>query len=674
MYIPWSWLKTYLIFPSQPAQEIAQKLSELGLETQVSEQTWHFIPLANRPDLFSWWGIAQEISILLNCPCYLPLKKLRKFKSVTWGKIQVNTPNCSEIQLALVDQVKVKDSPNWVKEYLASNNLPSVNNLVDIINLVRLETGQALNIYDYEQLASQKITVRSAQEKEQFVARNKIFSLTKEDLVVSSGNEIISLAGVIASQKTAISQQTTQILLEKASWEPASLTKTSQRLGLSTFPNQFFARGANLPFIDYALARAIWLIRENKETQVISWNKEEPAAKKQILISERFLSQKLGQKLTADKIQEIIQRLKFSLQKKTRTKDYSVSIPAYRQDLEKPEDLVEEIARLYDYNLLPSSEPALGLDYGLEEKNSTYRELIAQKLVNLGMQEIITYSLVAPATKSDFLPEEKSFHRLLAPKSQNQVYYRQSLIPSHLKVLAYNLARQNSNLSFFEISRVYFLQHGQSQSEEILALSVSGKRISSPVHQLEENWDFFWLKGMLENILGSFCLSQEISFTQGKTKELDPSQNLDLFRKKEKIGWIGKVNQPTQKKYQLSQESLVAQISLTKLFKEEFPTLNYQIISPFPQMEQDLSLVVPAWISASQIKQVIQEEAGPWLREVRIFDYYQSSQDKLKQEKSLAFRLTFQRSVRTLRQEEVETVQKKIFFQLKKIFDAKPKK
>ncbi|RHZ36963.1 phenylalanine--tRNA ligase beta subunit-related protein [endosymbiont GvMRE of Glomus versiforme] len=326
MYIPWNWLKSHLIFPenAQP-QKIAEKLAELGLETEIVEKNWQFTPLPNRLDLFSWWGIAQEISILLNYPLNLPLTSQKKLNNSTkqetsWGKITINTSHCSQIKLALIQNVKINPSPQRIKDYLASNGIVPINNVIDIANLVMLEIGQPLHIYDYNQLASKEITVRQALEREKItILLGKTFSLSVEDMVISAGQEIISLAGISGSQATAVNNQTVNILIESACFVPYVIKKTSQRLAISTQASQYFSKKHNLPFGNYALGRAIELIKEicpEGKEQIISWTKEEKQKNKKIItINQEFIEKKLGMKLDSEKLEEILNRLRFPFKK-----------------------------------------------------------------------------------------------------------------------------------------------------------------------------------------------------------------------------------------------------------------------------------------------------------------------------------------------------------------------
>ncbi|KLL03997.1 MAG: phenylalanyl-tRNA synthase subunit beta [Mycoplasmataceae bacterium CE_OT135] len=322
MYIPWSWLKSHLIFPeSDHPQKTAEKLTELGLETEIAGQKWQFTPSPNRLDLFSWWGIAQETSTLLNCPLNLPLSSQQKLNNSTkqeanWGKITVNTPYCSQIQLALVQNVKIQPSPQWIKDYLASNNIASINNFVDIANLVMLETGQPLHVYDYDKLASKEIIIRQALEKEKItILSGKTLSLSTEDMVISTSQEAINLAGISGSQAIAVNDQTANILIERACFAPHAIKKTSQRLAISPKTSQYFSKKFNLPFGNYALARAIELSKEicqGEKEQIICWAKEtNQQSKKTITISQKFIEKKLGVRLESEKLEAILNRLRF---------------------------------------------------------------------------------------------------------------------------------------------------------------------------------------------------------------------------------------------------------------------------------------------------------------------------------------------------------------------------
>ncbi|RHZ36442.1 hypothetical protein [endosymbiont GvMRE of Glomus versiforme] len=352
---------------------------------------------------------------------------------------------------------------------------------------------------------------------------------------------------------------------------------------------------------------------------------------------------------------------------------YSVIIPSYRLDIESQEDLVEEIIRIYGYDNLPSSLLSFQQKKLIINKNQVCRELIRQKLVNRGYQEIITYSLVSQEIKNDFSPpKENDFYWLSTPKSESHVYYRQSLLPSHLKTITYNLNHQNENLFFFEISKIYSPSESE---EEILTLSGTGKIITNSVHKLEQEYDFFWLKGIIKEIFHILNIIDKVNFVPSQIKELHSYQSADIFLEQEKTGFLGKIHPQLSKKHQLKQPVFGAQISLSKLFSFLAKTKqrNYQIISPFPKIEQDLSLILEENILVGEVTKIIKKNDFPWLKNIKVFDAYQSKEDKAKRQKSLTFRLIFQSQERTLRKSEIAEIVKKIILQLETSLNAKLK-
>jgi phenylalanyl-tRNA synthetase beta chain len=356
---------------------------------------------------------------------------------------------------------------------------------------------------------------------------------------------------------------------------------------------------------------------------------------------------------------------------------YSVIIPSYRLDIKNQEDLVEEIGKTYGYDNVPACLPLLQQKEIFIDKNQFYRDLIRQKLSNLGYKEIITYSLISKEEDSDncFFSEGGKVYKLLSPKSENYVCYRRSLLPSHLKTIAYNLMRQNENLFFFEISKVYSLTSESVREEEILALSGTGKVISNSVHRLENDYDFFWLKGVIEGLFIALNINDRISFVPSQVKKLHPYQGADILLNQKKIGFAGQIHPQTRKSYQISQPVFGAQISLSRLFffitKDN--RWSYQIVSPFPKIEQDLSFYLVEDILANKVTEIIKKNGNSLLKEVRIFDAYQSKEDKENQKKSLTFRLTFQSQEKTLQKPEVDKIIQKIIEQVQILLDAKLK-
>ncbi|CFW92784.1 Phenylalanine--tRNA ligase [endosymbiont DhMRE of Dentiscutata heterogama] len=391
-----------------------------------------------------------------------------------------------------------------------------------------------------------------------------------------------------------------------------------------------------------------------------------------IAISQGFITQKTGQTLSEQTIEKIWQQLKFSYQKERDI--YQVQIPLSRSDITNPEDLLEELLRIYDYNKiigsLPAGSPA-AISNSKKEQDEKQKRILRTYLTNHGWQEIITYSLVSSAMKNDFLfPASDEFYQLLKPKNEYHEYYRQTLIPSHLKTLKYNLAHENRDLFFFEISTVA----GPFYQEELLVLSGVGKFFNQPLHKSVRTIDFYWLKGTLENIFELWQIGAEISFTPISFNYLYSSQSAEILLGSKRIGFLGRIHPQIAQKYQISEEVFVAQISLSQIFDylcDSPPQIFYQPVANFPPSRKDLSFIFPTRINYNEVIKEIKEIAGRDLQEIKVFDVYQNAELRNNEKKSVSFHLIFQSASQTLQNKEIEKTLQDIIEKVEKSFSAK---
>ena len=380
--LPYRYIKEKVSLPEITPWELAEKLSRYGLETEVTEYENNlylkFSPFPNRPDLFSGWGIIQEIGIIFNCQTIKPIssfsiqnhqdKEIKIPKREKMGipndylivsqekpvKVVITTPDCHEFCLGLIKNIKIKESPVWIKKWLEINNIRSINNVVDIANLVMLETGQPIHTFDYDVLPERKIVVGQVQQgKEIETIQGQKLVLNSEDIVVSSGEKVIDLAGIIGTKEFALNSQSKNILIECAHFNPKTIQKTAKRLNISTITSQFFCRKGNLFLpLKQVLQRAISLIIETYQGDLNSGTifsyQEAKKTPSVISISKEFITKKIGQDLTAIAIENIWQQLKFFYQRKETV--YYVTVPLSRPDITIAEDLLEELLRVYDYN------------------------------------------------------------------------------------------------------------------------------------------------------------------------------------------------------------------------------------------------------------------------------------------------------------------------------------
>ncbi|MCE8162839.1 MAG: hypothetical protein I3273_01265 [Candidatus Moeniiplasma glomeromycotorum] len=309
----------------------------------------------------------------------------------------------------------------------------------------------------------------------------------------------------------------------------------------------------------------------------------------------------------------------------------------------------------------------------LNKDNHKKKKALRYHLTSCGWQEIITYSLVSFTMKEEFKENSKeTFYQLVMTKSEQYKYYRQSLVTSHLNAIKYNLAYGNRNLSFFEISSVYFPP--ASSSEELLILSGIGKAMSQPFHHFVHPLDFYWIKGTLENIFWRWRIDSQVRFAPTLLTFLSPSQGAEIFLGPEKIGFIGQVNPLITQKYRISEPVFTAQISLTKIFSylEKFPTSAfYQTLSNFPRSEKDLSFIFPTPVNYQQVIQAMKEAGEDFLQEISVFDVYQNAELEQQGKKSVSFRLVFQSFTHTLEAKEIEKITSRIGKRVEELFSAK---
>jgi phenylalanyl-tRNA synthetase beta chain len=681
--VPWKYIQERLFLPEISPMEIAKKLTYYGLETKLVEKEgnkyFEFDLLPNRPDLLSWWGIIQEIAIILDCqikPVSIPNINKSEQKIV---EVKIKSRNCHAFSLGLVRNIEIKESSKLVKEWLKINGIQSINNIVDAANLVMLESGQPLHIFDYDSLPEKKeLVIRQAQEGEVMVSLQNIsLILSSKDIVVSSGEKIIDLAGIIGTRETAVNPQTRNILIECASFCSKAVKITTNRLNFTTSASRYFCRkNSSFSSPECVLRRVISLIVDSckgnlnsGEIFIYQTAKEEERAV--IAITQNFIEKKIGQKISELVIENIWKRLNFSYQKKENL--FYVTVPHYRSDIVVQEDLLEELLKFYDYNKIISQLPG-SLESGFsiirDNGNERRKREIRTYLSNCGLQEIISYSLVGTEMIEGFKEfENRAYFELLIPKNEYHKYYRQTLVPSHLKIISHNFSHSNKNLLFFEISSVYTFE----EKEELLILSGVGEILNQPFHKLIQKVDFYWIKGILENIFFLWKIEKEIVFSLTSVSFLNSLQSAEIFLNKEKIGFLGRVFPSIAQTYQINEPVFVAQISLTKIFNylTNFPRIiTYKAISNFPISERDLSFLFPEDLDYNRVTEVLKKIGGDELVEISIFDVYQSAEMSKKKQKSVSYHLIFQSPTKTLENKEIEKNIIEISEKIKDLFNA----
>ncbi len=657
------------------AKEFAEGIFVLPEEAVVGESALPYIGLddvvyefdltPNRSDALSMLGVAYEVAAILNQDIQLPVVDYTTTSEKAIEKIQVRVEATEKNPLYaafVVEDVTVGPSPTWMQNHLMSAGIRPHNNIVDITNFVLLEYGQPLHAFDFDSLQSDEIVVRMAKDGEKMVTLDEVErELTAEDLVITNGNVPVALAGVMGGANAEVTEKTTTVVIEAAYFDPATVRRTSRKMGLRSDSSARFEKGVDPNRVIEAGKRAAQLMQQYANGQVregIVLHDELDKTPQQIILSPDAVNRRLGMKIALSEMLTILERLRIPTT--VENGKMIIDAPTRRQDLVIPEDIVEEIARMYGYDNIPKTLPVTEESIGKLTPYQSKRRLVRRYLEGAGLYQAITYSLTSQEKATQFALVEDDVTRLMMPMSEEHSTLRQSLIPGLLDVASYNVARRVQDVLLYETGAVYLgkQEDGLPKEVERVAGVLTG-------HVLEHAWqgenkrvDFFVVKGIVEGLLEQLGLNQSVEFTQATHAGLHPGRTADLLLDGKKIGLIGQVHPLVQKQLDLK-ETYVFELDLHDLLHRESQPLVYEMVSKYPSISRDIALVVKRTTSAGELEKIIQRAGGKLLKQVKVFDLYEGD-NVATDEKSVAFSLTYFDPTRTLKDEEVVAAHEKV--------------
>jgi phenylalanyl-tRNA synthetase beta chain len=624
----------------------------------------------NRPDLLSVNGIAREVAALTGQPMSVAVVNYSETGPPIAEEIAVEIADpdlCPRYCASLISGIKIGDSPDWLKERLAACGMRPINNIVDATNYVMLEYGQPLHGFDHDKIRDKKIIVRRADEGEVLVSLDGVErSLNREMLVIADSRRAVAIAGVMGGANSEVSQDTTSILLESASFNPASIHFTSHGLGLTSEASTRFERAIRLELTLPALRRATQLILElagGRAAKGVIDVHPGKVERKPIHLRTSRTNKILGMELTTSQIEATLSSLGLELQKAAADGEFQVTVPCWRSDISLEVDLIEEVARVVGYDAIPTTmlsspmprqdpAPILGL-----------KREVRQGLAGFGFQEVITFSL----TSRELLDKAATAHPLKpAPlhlanaMTADQEYLRTSLRGNLLSTLAANLRHEDGAIKLFELGRVYLSRDNDLPDEvELLCglLVASGGEKSWNVSS--EPIDFFTDKGVVESLLARLYIAG--SFTESEDSGLRTGWQAAVIVNGDKIGVIGELHPTVAEAFEISRPVYLFEVSLAALLPHTVGGRPYQPITRFPAVVRDVALVVDSRISHQQVMDIIQGFA--LVGEVTLFDVYIGRQVP-PGKKSLAYRISFQLKDHTLTDEQAEEVLQQILDRL----------
>lgn len=674
MKVPFSWLTEYIEGEIE-LKRTSDALTMAGLEVGAIEEVDGDIVFdleitPNRADCLSIIGIAREIKAIFGLKLKKPSFKIKKELKDNKFTISIASPElCYRYAGRIVRDVKVSSSPQWLKKRLEASGIRSINNIVDITNYVLLEYGHPLHAFDLDCLEGYQIRVGTPEafgEKiEEIVtldgAKRKV---NYDDLLIWDGAKPIAIAGIMGGANTEVTDKTVNILIESAYFKPERIRKTSKRIGLSTEASYRFERGTDIEALKEALDRAAFLIQELTGGNIYEIIDVYPMKipEKKILFSTEKICKFIGVNLKDEEILKILELLEIKVTKKDE-KFYLASIPTHRQDLEIEEDIAEEIARIYGYDMIPAQMP-LAFKYVEENYEITQKRkflnLIRDYLISLGYSEAINFSFMSPDELDIFGISENDTRRcyisLINPLRQEESIMRTMLLPNLLKNTEKNTARGIENFRLFEIGKVFIAQEGAYLPQEIIHLGIITKKEELKSSFKDDPYDFYALKGLIDGVFRHFKIT-DVNYIRSNEGFLHPGQSADILIKGEKIGFIGVISPEVLLKldFKIKPFICMAELDLDRLFSLIEAEIKYKPFSTYPAIKRDTALILPIDFESQRIFDIVNSFDNELIEDIFIFDVYQGKGIP-EGKKSIAFRITYRASDRTLTAEEVENI------------------
>ena len=655
----------------------AKGIEELNSDAKVGEDPIKYLGLDDtlyeldihkhrNNDCYYHIGFAYEIGAILNRRVVLPQDSFKEVNDSINNhfNLDVETEKCPYYTARMVRNIKIKESPDFIKRRLIRAGMRPINNVVDISNYVMLEYGQPLHFFDKNKLGN-KIVVRDAKEGEEITTLDGISrTLKSSDIVITDGVKPVCVAGVMGGENTDVDTTTKDILIESAIFDAVSIRYTAANLNLKSEASIRYGKGLNYEYTDKALDRACYLLEKYAGAKILTGvikHDKVDKSDKIVTFKTEEINNLLGIKLTDNDVKTELGRLDFPYENKKDT--FIVTIPKRRLDIDPNiNDIAEEIGRLYGYHNLVSTLPVVPSRRGVYVGDVRIRKLISKRLRTLGLNETKTYTLTSSEMSQKFNYDNKEHVVLPNPMSLDKSVVRTSLLPSLLNVYEYNKARNIDDIMLYEISKTYDKNYTE---ESKVAILMKGNYLTNNWQGIKIKCDFYLIKGIVENLLNYLGFKNRYTFEKSEIEDLHPGICATIKLDREPIGIIGRIH-PSIKK----DDIYVAELSMTKLYEKTIKPLKFKEASKYPEVRKDLAFIVKKDVTALDIINQIKKSGGRLLTNIDIFDVY-VGENVESDEKSVAFALTFSDSSRTLDDEEVTKIFEKIINDVESKLQAK---
>ncbi|AJP22283.1 TPA: phenylalanine--tRNA ligase subunit beta [Staphylococcus aureus] len=658
-YIPKSFESGIYVF-SEAQVPGTDALQALYLDDQVME----FDLTPNRADALSMIGTAYEVAALYNTKMTKPETTSNELELYANDELTVTIENEDKVpyySARVVHDVTIEPSPIWMQARLIKAGIRPINNVVDISNYVLLEYGQPLHMFDQDAIGSQQIVVRQANEGEKMTTLDDTErELLTSDIVITNGQTPIALAGVMGGDFSEVKEHTSNIVVEGAIFDSVSIRHTSRRLNLRSESSSRFEKGIATEFVDEAVDRACYLLQTYANGKVLKdrvSSGELGAFITPIDITADKINRTIGFDLSQNDIVTIFNQLGFD----TEINDdiITVQVPSRRKDITIKEDLIEEVARIYGYDDIPSTLPVFEKVTSGQLTDRQYKtRMVKEVLEGAGLDQAITYSLVSKEDATVFAMQQRQTIDLLMPMSEAHASLRQSLLPHLIEAASYNVARKNKDVKLFEIGNVFFANGEGELPDQVEYLSgiLTGDYVVNQWQGKKETVDFYLAKGVVDRVAEK--LNLEFSYRRADIDGLHPGRTAEILLENKVVGFIGELH-PTLAADNDLKRTYVFELNFDALMAVSVGYINYQPIPRFPGMSRDIALEVDQNIPAADLLSTIHAHGGNILKDTLVFDVYQGEHLE-KGKKSIAIRLNYLDTEETLTDERVSKVQAEI--------------
>lgn len=619
----------------------------------------------NRADALSMRGVAHEVAAIYGKEVSFPAKALSEESRAAADSISVaiESEKVAYYGSRVVENVTIAPSPQWLQNLLMNAGIRPINNVVDVTNYILLLFGQPMHAFDRDKFASNTIVARDARAGETLVTLDgEERELTADDIVITVNDKPVALGGVMGGQSTEIDNSSKNVVLEAAVFNGKSIRKTSGRLNLRSESSSRFEKGINLDTVTEALDFAAAMLQELAAGQVLAGRVEAgqlDTAPVEVTTSLDYVNVRLGTELTYADVEDVFAKLGFGLTGSAES--FTVSVPRRRWDISIQADLVEEIARIYGYDKLPTTLPEAAGTAGELTETQKLRRKVRTIAEGAGLTEILSYALTTPEKAVEFTAEQTTVTELMWPMTVDRSALRQNMLSGMLDTVAYNVNRKNSNVAIYEIGKIFHQTGDVSldlpQEVNSFAFAITGLVAEKDFQTQATPVDFFYAKGILEALFDKLCLAVDYVVDKGLAS-MHPGRTASIQVAGQVLGFVGQVHPQTAKSYGIP-ETYVAELNMDAIEAALAPSAAFVEITKFPAVSRDIALLLAKETSHQDIMTAIQSAGVKRLTSVKLFDVYAGSNIEAGK-KSMAYSLTFQNPADSLTDEEVAGYMEKI--------------